>query len=86
MSIEINIDYTLSPHDQNNNTVGKVLGLDFEVFDINLTVEYGGYFVPITKDQSDSILNVKPFVIDSEKLSDIIADNHTDNDQEDYRS
>tara|TARA_R110000822_G_scaffold28206_2_gene84003 strand:- start:59 stop:412 length:354 start_codon:yes stop_codon:yes gene_type:complete len=117
MSTEINVDYMLNEYDQNNNTIGKTLGLDFEVFDINLTVEYDyyagrpqtqyepeeyptyevdsyyiagvynddGYFIPITKEQSDIILTIKPWVIDGDKLSDIIADNHTDKDQEDYR-
>jgi hypothetical protein len=118
MSIEINIDYTLNEYDQNNNTVGKVLGLGFEVYDITITAEYNysagrpqtqyepeqyltyevdsyyvagvyndtGIFVPITKEQSEVILNIKPWVMDSAKLTDIIADAHTDNDIEDYRS
>lgn len=45
-----------------------------------------GRFVPITKEQSEIILNLKPWVIDSDKLTDRIVDNHTDKDREDYRS
>lgn len=116
MSTEINVDYLLSEYDQDNNTIGKVLGLGFEVYDINITAEYTyssgrpqtqwepeeystfeigsyyiagvysdlGIFVPITKEQSEIILNIKPWVVDSDNLTDIIADQHCDKDQEDY--
>tara|TARA_R110000822_G_scaffold27003_1_gene81004 strand:- start:1119 stop:1475 length:357 start_codon:yes stop_codon:yes gene_type:complete len=118
MSIEINVDYMVNEYDQTNNTIAKALGLDFEVFDINMTAEYTyhsgrpqtqyepeeystfeiesyyiagvyndlGRFVPITKEQSEIILSIKPWVVDSDKLTDIIADSHTDKDIEDYRS
>ncbi len=116
MSTEINIDYMVSPYDQENNTIAKALGLDFEVFDISIIAEYNfragrpqtqwepeeysyfeiesyyiagvyndsGRFVPMTKEQSEIILRLEPWVVDSDKLTDIIADSHTD--KEDYRS
>ncbi len=120
MSIETNVDYVVSPYDQDNNTIGKVLGLEFEVFDINITAEYNYYagrhqtqfepqeypaydvdsyyiagvynaagrFITITKDQSEIILSIEPWVVDGDKLTDIISVSHTDNDndKEDYRS
>jgi hypothetical protein len=118
MGIEINVDYMVSPYNQDNNTIAKALGLGFEVFDINITAEYifragrsqtqwepeeysyyeveayyiagvyndSGRFVAITKEQSEIILTLKPWVMDSDKLTDIIADAHTDIDREDYRS
>lgn len=118
MSIEINIDYMVNDYDQNNNTIAKALGLDFEVYDINITAEYtyrsgrpqtqyepeecsyfeiesyyiagvyndAGRFVPITDEQSEIILSLKPWVVDSDKLTDIIADQHCDKDEEDYRA
>jgi len=118
MSIETNVDYMVNEYDQDNNTIGKVLALGFEVCDLNITAKYNYYsgrpqtqyepeeysyfevesyyiagvydddgrFVPITKDQSEIILNLKPWVVDGDKLTDIIADSHTDKDVEDYRS
>ena len=118
MTIEINIDYMVSPYDQDNNTIAKALCLDFEVYDINIIAEYtyrsgrpqtqyepeeysyfeiesyyiagvyndSGRFVPISKEQSEIILSLKPWIVDSDNLTDIIADSHTDKDEEDYRS
>jgi hypothetical protein len=118
MTIEINVDYMVNEHDQTNNTIGKVLGIGFEVFDINITAEYNfragrpqtqwepeeysyfeiesyyiagvyndsGRFMPINKEQSEIILSLKPWVVDSDKLTDIIGDQHTDRDEEDYRA
>jgi hypothetical protein len=60
----------------------------FEVESYHVAGVYNdeGRFVPITKDQSDIILNLKPWVVDSDKLTDTIGDSHTDKDQEDYRA
>ncbi len=39
-----------------------------------------GRFVTITKDQSEIIISIEPWVVDGDKLTDIIADAHTDKD------
>lgn len=39
MTTELNLDYTLTPEDQDSNRVGKTLGLQ-AVYDVNLTVDY----------------------------------------------
>lgn len=60
----------------------------YEIEDFYIAGYYGenGKVVPITKEQSDMLLNLKPSLIDTDKLTDIISDRHTDLDQEDYRS
>ena len=45
-----------------------------------------GLFVPISKEQSEIILSLEPWIVDSDKLTDIIADSHIDRDEEDYRA
>jgi len=45
-----------------------------------------GCFVPISKEQSDIILSLEPWVVDSYKLAHVVGDHHTDRDEEDYRS
>ena len=40
----------------------------------------GSKFVSITKEQSEIILNIKPWVMDSDILTNTIADCHTDKD------
>ena len=45
-----------------------------------------GRFVQISKEQSEIILSLKPWIVDSDKLTDIIGDSHTDKDEEDYRA
>lgn len=108
-TVELNIDYTLSGDDQENNRIGEALGLK-DVYDINVTLEYtyraaqpqtlydpawaeeievenyyvvGVYedstYVPISKEQSDMLLCLKPHIIDSLRLVDSIIDSRNDN-------